>query len=276
MAAHKARQLEIPAALNNSFGFGGHNAALVFTSLTTTDPEASPVTTTPAAADSVHCGQPRSRRPPARAVRRRHAAAAQPAATTPGRWRARGEIDGTPAIAFATDGTRMGGALGTEGCRTIVDAIDAAVRERVPVVGLWHSGGARLHEGVVALDGDRPGVRRDGARLRPGTADLGGARAGGRRRGLRPGADRHRDHERHRPDLRDRPRGGPQRHRRAGRHGAAGRPGAARPALRRGARDHQGRRVGAGRGARGWPRCSAGRGGCPRPTSRRTAPTWPR
>jgi 3-oxoacyl-[acyl-carrier-protein] synthase II len=30
VAAHKARHLEIPAALNNSFGFGGHNAALVF------------------------------------------------------------------------------------------------------------------------------------------------------------------------------------------------------------------------------------------------------
>jgi 3-oxoacyl-[acyl-carrier-protein] synthase II len=31
VAAHKARHLEIPAALNNSFGFGGHNAVLVFT-----------------------------------------------------------------------------------------------------------------------------------------------------------------------------------------------------------------------------------------------------
>jgi len=31
VAAHKARQLDIPAALNNSFGFGGHNAALIFT-----------------------------------------------------------------------------------------------------------------------------------------------------------------------------------------------------------------------------------------------------
>ncbi len=31
VAAHKARQLDIPAALNNSFGFGGHNVALVFT-----------------------------------------------------------------------------------------------------------------------------------------------------------------------------------------------------------------------------------------------------
>ncbi|GLH99070.1 putative propionyl-CoA carboxylase beta chain 6 [Phytohabitans aurantiacus] len=65
---------------------------------------------------------------------------------------ARGEIDGTAAIAYATDATRMGGAMGTEGCRHIVDAIDTAVRERVPVLGLWHSGGARLAEGVVALD----------------------------------------------------------------------------------------------------------------------------
>ncbi|KUL42380.1 beta-ketoacyl-ACP synthase II [Actinoplanes awajinensis] len=31
VAAHKARQLDIPAALNNSFGFGGHNVALIFT-----------------------------------------------------------------------------------------------------------------------------------------------------------------------------------------------------------------------------------------------------
>ena len=66
---------------------------------------------------------------------------------------ARGEIDGTPAIAYATDGTRMGGAMGIEGCQHVVDAIDTAVRERVPVLGLWHSGGARLAEGVVALDG---------------------------------------------------------------------------------------------------------------------------
>ncbi|MET7420948.1 beta-ketoacyl-ACP synthase II [Dactylosporangium sp. NPDC005555] len=30
VVTHKARHLDIPAALNNSFGFGGHNAALVF------------------------------------------------------------------------------------------------------------------------------------------------------------------------------------------------------------------------------------------------------
>jgi 3-oxoacyl-[acyl-carrier-protein] synthase II len=30
VVAHKARHMEIPAALNNSFGFGGHNAVLIF------------------------------------------------------------------------------------------------------------------------------------------------------------------------------------------------------------------------------------------------------
>ncbi|MEV2238713.1 beta-ketoacyl-ACP synthase II [Micromonospora sp. NPDC049891] len=31
VAANKARHMEVPAALNNSFGFGGHNVALIFT-----------------------------------------------------------------------------------------------------------------------------------------------------------------------------------------------------------------------------------------------------
>ncbi|WP_436537020.1 carboxyl transferase domain-containing protein [Actinoplanes sp. HUAS TT8] len=65
---------------------------------------------------------------------------------------ARGAIDGTPAIAFATDASRRGGAIGVDGSRRVVEAIDLAVRERVPVIGVWHSGGARLDEGVIALD----------------------------------------------------------------------------------------------------------------------------
>jgi acetyl-CoA/propionyl-CoA carboxylase carboxyl transferase subunit len=65
---------------------------------------------------------------------------------------ARGAINGSQVVAFATDATTMGGAMGSAGCRNIVDAIDIAVRERVPVIGLWHSGGARLAEGVEALD----------------------------------------------------------------------------------------------------------------------------
>ncbi len=64
---------------------------------------------------------------------------------------ARGRINGNPAISFCTDATVMGGAMGEAGCRHIVDAIDTALRERVPVIGLWHSGGARLAEGVLAL-----------------------------------------------------------------------------------------------------------------------------
>ncbi|HEX5493222.1 MAG TPA: carboxyl transferase domain-containing protein [Mycobacteriales bacterium] len=65
---------------------------------------------------------------------------------------ARGTVGGAPVVAFATDATRMGGAMGSQGCRRVVTAIDAAVRDRVPVLGLWHCGGARLAEGVEALD----------------------------------------------------------------------------------------------------------------------------
>ena len=70
---------------------------------------------------------------------------------TSGVLAARGRVSGSPAIAFCTDATVMGGAMGVDGCRHIVDAIDTALRERVPVVGIWHSGGARLAEGVTAL-----------------------------------------------------------------------------------------------------------------------------
>ncbi len=68
-----------------------------------------------------------------------------------GVYAAHGTIDGSRAVAYCTDATVMGGAMGAEGCGHIVDAIDTAVRERVPVLGLWHSGGARLAEGVEAL-----------------------------------------------------------------------------------------------------------------------------
>jgi acetyl-CoA/propionyl-CoA carboxylase carboxyl transferase subunit len=70
---------------------------------------------------------------------------------TSGVLAARGAVNGTPAVAFCTDATVMGGAMGVDGCRHIVDAIDTALRERVPVIGIWHSGGARLAEGVTAL-----------------------------------------------------------------------------------------------------------------------------
>src|SRR5688500_4723404 len=70
---------------------------------------------------------------------------------TSGVLAARGTVSGTRAVAFCTDATVMGGAMGVDGCRHIVDTIDTALRERMPVVGVWHSGGARLAEGVTAL-----------------------------------------------------------------------------------------------------------------------------
>ncbi len=64
-----------------------------------------------------------------------------------------GRIDGAETIAYCTDATRSGGALGAVGCKEIADSIDTAARLNIPAVGLWHSGGARLNEGVEALDG---------------------------------------------------------------------------------------------------------------------------
>jgi acetyl-CoA/propionyl-CoA carboxylase carboxyl transferase subunit len=66
---------------------------------------------------------------------------------------ARGCIGGERAFAFCTDMRVMGGALGASGCRYIADTIDMAAKEGSPVIGLWHSGGARLAEGVESLDG---------------------------------------------------------------------------------------------------------------------------
>ncbi len=64
---------------------------------------------------------------------------------------AAGTVNGVRTIAFCTDGTVMGGAMGIEGCAHIVNAYDVAIEEQSPIVGIWHSGGARLAEGVKAL-----------------------------------------------------------------------------------------------------------------------------
>src|ERR1700735_3583219 len=62
-----------------------------------------------------------------------------------------GTVNGLRTIAFSTDGTVMGGGMGIEGCRHIVNAYDTAIEDQSPIVGIWHSGGARLAEGVKAL-----------------------------------------------------------------------------------------------------------------------------
>ncbi|MCP2166499.1 acyl-CoA carboxylase subunit beta [Goodfellowiella coeruleoviolacea] len=65
----------------------------------------------------------------------------------------RGRINGNEVIAYCTDGSRMGGALGAAEADLIIEAIDAAVRHDCPVIGLWHSGGAKLADGVESMDG---------------------------------------------------------------------------------------------------------------------------
>jgi acetyl-CoA/propionyl-CoA carboxylase carboxyl transferase subunit len=63
-----------------------------------------------------------------------------------------GRIEGEPVVAYCTDATRMGGSLGAAESDRIIDAIELAVRLRVPVIGLWHSGGAKLADGVESMD----------------------------------------------------------------------------------------------------------------------------
>jgi len=62
-----------------------------------------------------------------------------------------GRVNGVRVVLYCTDATVKGGAIGVDECPLIADAIDLAVRERCPVIGVWHSGGAKLHEGVSAM-----------------------------------------------------------------------------------------------------------------------------
>jgi acetyl-CoA carboxylase carboxyltransferase component len=62
-------------------------------------------------------------------------------------------IDGRPVALFAQDPTALGGSLGEVHAAKIARVLDHADRARVPVVGLLDSGGARIQEGVAALDG---------------------------------------------------------------------------------------------------------------------------
>ncbi len=66
---------------------------------------------------------------------------------------ASGTIQGSPVVAFCSDATIMGGAMGVEGCQVVVEAYRRAMVDRVPILGIWHSGGARLGDGVLSLHG---------------------------------------------------------------------------------------------------------------------------
>jgi acetyl-CoA/propionyl-CoA carboxylase carboxyl transferase subunit len=64
---------------------------------------------------------------------------------------ATGTVNGSPVVAFCSDATVMGGAMGVDGCEVVVQAYRRAMVDRVPILGIWHSGGARLAEGVLSL-----------------------------------------------------------------------------------------------------------------------------
>jgi propionyl-CoA carboxylase beta chain len=62
-------------------------------------------------------------------------------------------IDGRPAALFAQDPGQLGGSLGEVHAAKIGRVLEWAGRCRMPAVGLLDSGGARIQEGVSALDG---------------------------------------------------------------------------------------------------------------------------
>lgn len=64
-----------------------------------------------------------------------------------------GKVNGRPIYLFSQDFTVFGGALGEMHAKKIANVMDLAARNGAPFVGLNDSGGARIQEGVVSLDG---------------------------------------------------------------------------------------------------------------------------
>ena len=61
-------------------------------------------------------------------------------------------VKGCKVVIFASDATIKSGALGVDGSKVIVTAYKAAMGAQLPIIGVWHSGGARLSDGVASLD----------------------------------------------------------------------------------------------------------------------------
>ena len=62
-------------------------------------------------------------------------------------------VNGRPVGVFAQDPTALGGSLGETHAAKISQLLAKAERARTPIIGLLDSGGARIQEGVGALDG---------------------------------------------------------------------------------------------------------------------------
>ncbi len=64
-----------------------------------------------------------------------------------------GKVNGRPVYLFSQDFTVFGGALGEMHAKKIANVMDLAATTGAPFIGLNDSGGARIQEGVVSLDG---------------------------------------------------------------------------------------------------------------------------
>src|SRR6478672_902620 len=64
-----------------------------------------------------------------------------------------GTINGRKVFVYAYDFTILGGSLGEMAGKKIVKIMDHAIRAGAPVIGILDSGGARIQEGVMSLDG---------------------------------------------------------------------------------------------------------------------------
>lgn len=64
-----------------------------------------------------------------------------------------GKVNGRQIFLFSQDFTVFGGALGEMHAKKIANVMDLAAKNGAPFVGLNDSGGARIQEGVVSLDG---------------------------------------------------------------------------------------------------------------------------
>jgi len=62
-----------------------------------------------------------------------------------------GQINGREVIVFTNDPSHQGGSLGAAEGKVIVDAYAIAMEKQCPIIGIWHSGGARLQEGISSL-----------------------------------------------------------------------------------------------------------------------------
>lgn len=64
-----------------------------------------------------------------------------------------GTVNGRQVFVYAYDFTVLGGSLGEMAGKKIVKIMDHAIRAGCPLIGILDSGGARIQEGVMSLDG---------------------------------------------------------------------------------------------------------------------------